>query len=118
MARLLFQIARSRFGEFVVGWSFEHMTDFMPVSRILETDRIIAFRHPVPMHKVHILIAPKRKVRSLLELKDEEVVNEIVRVVQRLVNDLRLEKKGYRLIVNGGSYQDVRQLHFHLISDD
>jgi diadenosine tetraphosphate (Ap4A) HIT family hydrolase len=35
-----------------------------------------------------------------------------------LVDDLNLAQpgKGYRLICNGGDYQDVPQLHFHLIS--
>jgi diadenosine tetraphosphate (Ap4A) HIT family hydrolase len=35
--------------------------------------------------------------------------------VQNLVKDLDL--KAYRLIVNGGEYQDFPHLHFHLISD-
>ena len=34
-----------------------------------------------------------------------------------LVQDLELAERGYRLIVNGGAYQDVKQLHFHLISE-
>jgi hypothetical protein len=28
-----------------------------------------------------------------------------------------LEAQGHRLIANGGSYQEVPMLHFHLISD-
>ena len=34
-----------------------------------------------------------------------------------LVAELQLEKRGYRLIANGGAYQDVPHLHFHLVSD-
>jgi diadenosine tetraphosphate (Ap4A) HIT family hydrolase len=33
------------------------------------------------------------------------------------VSELELERAGYRLVVNGGKYQDVAQLHFHLISE-
>ena len=29
-----------------------------------------------------------------------------------------IPKKGYRLIVNGGEYQDFPHLHFHLISEE
>jgi len=36
--------------------------------------------------------------------------------VQDLVGQLGLES--YRLIVNGGKYQDFPYLHFHLVSDD
>jgi diadenosine tetraphosphate (Ap4A) HIT family hydrolase len=35
--------------------------------------------------------------------------------VQSLVEENQLS--AYRLIVNGGEYQDFPQLHFHLISD-
>ena len=34
--------------------------------------------------------------------------------VQELVNEMQLAETGYRLVVNGGAYQDVPQLHFHL----
>jgi diadenosine tetraphosphate (Ap4A) HIT family hydrolase len=38
-------------------------------------------------------------------------------VGQSLVGDFALEACGYRLVTNGGRYQDVPQLHFHLISE-
>ena len=28
-----------------------------------------------------------------------------------------MEAGGYRLLVNGGAYQDVPHLHFHLVAD-
>ena len=117
LAQSLFRIACSDLGGIVIGWSFAHMSDFMPVNKILETEDVLAFYHPVPTHDLHILIVPKRKVRSLLELKDEQLLAEIVTTAQQLVEDLQLEKRGYSLLVNGGQYQDVNQLHFHLISD-
>jgi diadenosine tetraphosphate (Ap4A) HIT family hydrolase len=40
-----------------------------------------------------------------------------MQVIQSLVVEFRLEEIGYRLIVNGGKYQDVPQLHFHLVSE-
>lgn len=117
LAQSLFRIARSDLGSLVIGWSFAYMTDFMPINKILETEKVLAFYHPAPTHELHILIVPKRKVRSLLEMKDEKLLFEIVTTSQRLVEMLQLEGKGYSLIVNGGQYQDVGQLHFHLVSD-
>jgi histidine triad (HIT) family protein len=93
------------------------MSDFMPVNKLLETENVLAFYHPAPAHDLHILIVPKRKVKSLMELKDEQLLAEIVQAAQQLVEELQLEKGGYSLLVNGGHYQDVNQLHFHLISD-
>ena len=93
------------------------MSDFMPVNRILETEMVLTFYHPVPTHELHILIVPKRKVSSLLDMKNEQLLYEIVKAAQHLVEELQLEKSGYSLTVNGGQYQDVGQLHFHLVSD-
>jgi len=113
----LFRIARSPFGHTIVQWGFRFMTALIPVNTIVETDLVIAFHHPQPAHAVHILIVPKRKVQSLLELRDNNLLSEIFVIARQLVEDMQLSKSGYRLLVNGGKYQEVRQLHFHLISD-
>ena len=34
-----------------------------------------------------------------------------------LIQDLNWEGDGAQLIVNGGKYQDVPQMHFHLVCD-
>jgi histidine triad (HIT) family protein len=118
IGRALFWFARSSAGGAVAGWSFAHASGAIPVTRLLETDSVIAFRHPQPSYAVHILIVPKQRIPTLLDLHDRNmrVVGDVIAVTQRLVRDLDLSDKGYRLQVNGGVYQDVRQLHFHLIS--
>lgn len=120
ISRLLFAVAKSPLGNAAVRWSFAHMTNFMPVDKLRNTDLVVAFHHPRPSHKVHILIVPKREIASFTALAPEDfpVLREIVRVAQELVIELGLREKGYRLIVNGGAYQDVAQMHYHLISDD
>lgn len=118
IGRGLFRFARSGAGGAIAGWSFAHASDAIPVTRLWETDHVIAFRHPQPSYAVHILIVPKRRIPTLLDLHDGNmrVVGDVIAVTQRLVRDLDLTNSGYRLQVNGGEYQDVRQLHFHLIS--
>ena len=37
--------------------------------------------------------------------------------VRKMVDQFQLDDIGYRLIVNGGKYQEIPQLHFHLVSD-
>jgi diadenosine tetraphosphate (Ap4A) HIT family hydrolase len=34
------------------------------------------------------------------------------------VEQLHLQDSGYRLIINGGKYQTVEQLHLHLVSGE
>lgn len=52
-----------------------------------------------------------------MALDDIALFVDVVQVTQSLVRRLGLERCGYRLVVNGGAYQEVSQLRFHLISD-
>ena len=94
------------------------MSFAVPVKRLRETETLLAFHHPQPSYPVHVLIVPKKAIASLDELTsaDDPFLAEVFRVSQELVKELDLAQSGYRLIVNGGEYQDVPQLHFHLIS--
>ena len=67
---------------------------------------------------MHILLVPKRAYRSLMDIPkgDETFLSDVVETVQDLVRSLRLEEGGYRLIANGGSFQDVPLLHFRLVA--
>ena len=92
----------------------------MPIDRISETDTLIAFHHPQPAYPLHIVLIPKRAIASLMNLREEDniLLLDIVRTVQMIVELFSLEQGGYRLIVNGGKYQEIPQLHFHLISEN
>ena len=120
LARFAFRLARLPASRRLVGWVFAHMIDFLPVQRLRETDTLLAFHHPRPSHAVHILLVPRRAIASLNELQSEDqaFLSDLFQTVQSLVTEFNLEKRGYRLIVNGGKYQEVPQLHFHLIADE
>ena len=96
---------------------FEHMSFAIPVKRLRETETLLAFYHPKPAYQFHVLLVPKKSVVSLKELdsKDSAFLIDLYSTVQSLVDEFQLT--AYRLIVNGGAYQDFPQLHFHLISD-
>ena len=115
---ILFALARSSFAGWIVGWIFAHMSFVIPVNRLRETNTLIAFYHPKPSHPVHILLVPKRKLPNLMAISDAEAdfFTDLYRIAQELVVEFGLEKPGYSLIVNGGAYQDVPQLHYHLVS--
>ncbi len=44
--------------------------------------------------------------------QDSAFLDELFQAVQSLVAEFELEQAGYRLIVNGGPYQDAPLLHF------
>ena len=117
MKRLLFRLARSRLAGLFIGWIFRTMSWAIPVERLAETPSLMAFHHPKPSYKLHILIVPKRNHPNLATAPDSDFQRDLFVTVAKLVKELGLEQSNYRLICNGGNYQDVPQLHFHLISD-
>jgi histidine triad (HIT) family protein len=101
----------------LIGWIFTHMSFVIPVKRLRETETLMAFYHPKPSYKFHVLLVPKKAVASLKDFdsKDSMFLSDLYSTVQSLVEEYQLS--AYRLIVNGGGYQDFPQLHFHLISE-
>ena len=119
ISSLLLNLARSKRLGRLIGWTFTHMNKVIPGKRLYETDLLMAIRHPKPMYATHIILIPKQPYPSFLEIPDEEVglfMQDLHRAVASLVESQGLEE--YRLIVNGGAYQDVPHLHFHLVSGD
>lgn len=92
-----------------------HASFLIPAERLHETPTLLAFYHPRPSYPVHILLVPKRHIASMIDLAAEDSVflSDVFATVRILVERLKLDR--YRLICNGGNYQDVPQLHFHLI---
>lgn len=101
----------------IIGWAFTHMSFAIPVKRLRETDALLAFHHPKPDYPFHVILVPKKEIPSLKDLdpNDSAFLRDLVSTVQSLVDEFHLP--AYRLIVNGGEYQDFPHLHFHLISN-
>jgi histidine triad (HIT) family protein len=102
-------------GRKLVGWIFTHMSFATPARRLRETKTLLAFYHPKPSYPFHVLLVPKQAVLNLMELDPSSpFLADLVVTVQSLVAEFQIS--AYRLIVNGGEYQDFPQLHFHLIA--
>ena len=101
----------------IIGWIFAHMSFAIPVKRLRETETLMAFHHPKPAYKFHVLLVPKKSMASLKDIDSTHstFLTDLFSTVQSLVDEFHLA--AYRLIVNGGEYQDFPQLHFHLVSD-
>ena len=117
---LIFRIAKSKLLRPIIGWCFINTIDLLPLNRITETPRVIAFYHPRPSHKIHVLIVPKKVIGEFTEIDliDADLIKEMFTVANTVINKLDLSKKGYSLILNGGTRQEIKQVHFHLVSED
>lgn len=90
----------------------------IPADIIHEDDQCVAFRDISPQAPVHVLVVPKRPIKSWAELADGDasLIGHIALVIRDLAKRLDLEE-GYRVICNCGhdGGQSVDHLHFHLL---
>lgn len=86
------------------------------VKKEIETDSVLAFHHTKPSWSFHVVIIPKQHVRQLLELQETAVISQIFSAAQEIIKKYNLHESNYKIITNGGSFQDSQHLHFHLVS--
>jgi len=104
----------------IIIWSLTHMPFVLPLKPILKNSEWSAFRHPNPIYEFHLLLLPRKAIETPLELADQDplLLKSLLLMVNKLVEDFQLENQGYRMIINGGGYQDFPLLHVHLVSGE
>ena len=90
----------------------------LEVERLRETENVLAFMHTKPSWSFHCVIVPKQHITQLAEVHDMGIVKEIFEVAQSIILERGLHETNYRIITNGGSFQDSHHLHFHLVSGE
>lgn len=113
----LFLLAKSKLGPLLTELGFATpLRNLLPVKKVYQDDQVMAFYHPKPFWETHIVIVPTHKITVLGEAKDHDfiIMGHICKVAAQLIKELQLEQRGYRLVTNGGIYQKVKYLHFHL----
>ena len=120
MLRLLFRLARTPLAGYLVGLAFTYFSFAIPARRLRETTTLVAFHHPQPSYPVHILIVAKKRLADITAVGEADVafMQDLFAVTGSLVAELGLAPAGYRLISNGGAFQDVKHLHFHLVAGE
>jgi histidine triad (HIT) family protein len=117
LSRLLFRLARRSLLDPAVRFGFAHLSGLLPVRRVYETEQIVAFHHPSPAWPFHVLFVPKVGISSFLDIRPEHVplVGNLIQLALATASQPGVEAGSFALMVNGGGYQDVGQLHFHLV---
>lgn len=90
----------------------------IPADLVYEDELALAFRDVRPQAPVHVLVIPKRPLRNLAEMRDEDAA--LLGHLQRVIRDVAVQlglKNGYRVVLNVGpdGGQTVDHLHFHLL---
>lgn len=91
----------------------------IPAEIIYEDDAVLAFRDIHPLAPVHVLIIPKKHIKTINELSDsdEGLAGHMILIAKKLAHDLKTSANGYKLLfrVNVWGGQEVPHLHLHLI---
>ena len=79
-----------------------------------EDEDIMVFPDIHPVRPVHMLIVPKVHVEDFLEFNDEKLMLKAKTMIDKVIRDNGLDKKGYRIGINGGGAQIINHVHFHV----
>lgn len=91
----------------------------IPSEFLYEDDSFIVFKDINPQAPVHLLIVPKKHIRSINDLAEEDksIIADIFFVAKEMAKKLNVYKTGYKLVFNveKGGGQEVFHIHLHLI---
>ena len=92
----------------------------LPAKFAYQGRQVVAFEDIHKVAEVHILIAPRKHIKSFLDIKSThlQIIEEMFKVAQELVLKLNLDSGKYRLVFNGGEAQKIPHLHWHLLGGD
>lgn len=91
----------------------------VPSDKVYEDECVYAFRDIAPKAPVHVLVIPKKKLKSFAEVGSANSLDlgEYLKGIARVASHLGLEKDGYRVIFNHGENagQTVDYIHGHIL---
>ncbi|MBW1615788.1 MAG: histidine triad nucleotide-binding protein [Deltaproteobacteria bacterium] len=86
---------------------------------LYEDDTVAVFRDINPHAPVHILIVPKKHIRSINDLTEEDgkITAHMIAVAKETAKKENINESGYKLLFNveKGGGQVIFHLHLHLI---
>jgi histidine triad (HIT) family protein len=82
-----------------------------------EDDDLVAFDAEPRATPLHVLVVPRRHIRSVAELADIDLAGRLVVAAARIARDAGVSS--FRLATNSGApLQDVFHLHWHVMAGD
>ena len=91
----------------------------IPSTKVYEDETVYAFRDIDPQAPEHILLIPRKHIKSILEIQaeDAELIAHMFEVVQIITKDLGIAEDGFRTVFNTGTngQQTVPHLHMHIL---
>lgn len=91
----------------------------VPATRVLESDRALAFRDISPQAPVHVLVIPKQHHQDVAALATagDGLLDDVIALAHEVAQAEGVAGSGYRVVFNTGSDagQTVRHAHAHVL---
>lgn len=91
----------------------------IPAKIIYEDDDVIAFEDIAPVVKVHVLVIPKKEIKNLDAVTEEDLIilGKLQLAISKIAKTLGLSEEGYRVVtnINDNGGQTVYHLHYHIL---
>ena len=91
----------------------------MDTKFLYRNDRLVVFRDINPHAPVHLLLVPKRHIRSINDIVpgDGEILADMIATAKDMAKKESVNESGYKLLFNveKGGGQVIFHLHLHLI---
>lgn len=86
---------------------------------LYENDTLVVFKDINPHAPVHLLIVPKKHIRSINDLTqdDKNIVSEMITIARDMAKKESISSSGYKLFFNveRGGGQLIFHVHLHLV---
>jgi histidine triad (HIT) family protein len=90
-----------------------------PADFVFEDESVVVIKDIQPHAPVHLLIIPKRHIRSVNDLteEDKDVVFNMILKAKTMAREQSIAQSGYKLVFNTerGGGQVIFHLHLHLL---
>ena len=90
-----------------------------PADFLYKNDSLVVFKDIHPHAPVHLLIVPRRHIRSIndIDAADAEIVSEMILTGKQMAKQSGISASGYKLLFNveKGGGQVIFHLHLHLL---
>ncbi|MGD8513837.1 MAG: histidine triad nucleotide-binding protein [Deltaproteobacteria bacterium] len=90
-----------------------------PADFLQKDESLVVFKDIYPQAPVHLLIVPRRHIRSMNEVaeQDRDIVSQMIFKGKEMAKEEGVAKSGYKLLFNveRGGGQVIFHLHLHLL---
>ena len=86
---------------------------------LFENEDVMVLRDIMPKAPVHVQVMPKRHIKSVNELSDEDtnLIGELILAAKNYALKTGISESGFKIVINSGKEggQVIQHLHMHLL---